>query len=224
MTSAHRHQLWFWVSAAAVAVLLLFLVARWRERALEQESGASFLTGDPTNGARLYERKGCASCHPLDGPPRRGAPDLRVAPEGHASFNELVSAMWNHAPSMWLRMAQTGVKYPNLSEQDVADLFAFLYVVRYMDEPGSVARGQALFADKGCAECHAVQGQAKKEGPDLARLENADAPIVWAQMMWNHALSMQERMQRRALARARSRAGIGRILPDRRPHQWRASV
>jgi len=199
MTSAHRRQLWFWLIAAVVAVALFFFISRWRERALEERMGASFLTGDPSNGARLFQDKGCASCHPLDALPRHGAPDLRAAPEEHASFNALVSAMWNHAPSMWLRMAQAGVKYPNLDEQDVADLFAFLYMLRYSDEPGSAANGRVVFVQKGCVECHAVRGEGGKEGPDLARLENADAPIIWAQMMWNHAINMRERMQRRGM-------------------------
>lgn len=199
MTSAHKRQLWFWVIAAAMAVALLYFITLWRGRLIEQGSGASFLTGDPVNGARLYERKGCASCHPLDGRPRHGVPDLRVAPEGHASFNALVSAMWNHAPSMWLRMTESGVKYPNLSEEDVADLFAFLYVVRYVDEPGSAARGHAIFVSKGCSHCHAIRGEGGTEGPDLAQVENADAPIVWVQMMWNHAFSMQARMQSHVL-------------------------
>lgn len=200
MTSAHSRQLWFWLVAAVIAVALFFFVTRWRERALEREKEASFLTGDPSKGARLFDGKGCASCHPLDAPPRHGAPDLRAAPEQHASFNELVSAMWNHAPSMWLRMDQAGVKYPNLSEQDVADLFAFLYLIRYVNEPGSAGRGQQIFAAKGCVQCHAIQGQGGREGPDLAQVQNADAPIVWAQMMWNHALSMQEHMQRQVIS------------------------
>lgn len=199
MTSAHRNQLWFWTIAAVVAVALFFFIARWRARVIEREQNASFLTGDPVNGARLYEVKSCASCHPLDAPPAHGAPDLRAAPEGHASFNTLVSTMWNHAPSMWLRMTQAGVKYPNLTDQDVADLFSFLYVIRYADEPGSPSHGEQLFTSKGCVQCHAIQGQGGREGPDLARVENADAPIIWAQMMWNHALTMRGSMQRQLL-------------------------
>lgn len=199
MTPAHRRQFWFWMIAATIAVALLYFIARWREGGFEQGFSASFLTGDPASGARLYGAKGCAGCHPLDAPPRHGAPDLRTAPEGHASFNALVSAMWNHAPTMWLRMSAAKVKYPNLDQQDVADLFAFLYVVRYVDEAGSAARGEAVFRDKGCIRCHAVRGQGGTDGPDIAQVENADAPIVWAQMMWNHALSMQERMQRQML-------------------------
>jgi len=209
MTSAQRNQLWFWIVAAALAVFILLLVARWRERALEDAQFASYLTGDATRGAWLYETKGCAGCHPLDGAPPANTPDLRLVPEEHASFNALVSAMWNHAPAMWRRIQQTHTNYPYLADEEVADLFAFLYVVRYVYEPGSAERGRLLFANKGCAECHAVdsRGQAegcggkpsKCEGPDLTRAENGDVPILWIQRMWNHALSMRERMERREL-------------------------
>lgn len=199
MTSAQRHQLWFWIVAAAVAVLILFFVARWRERALENAQFASFLTGDASRGARLYDDKGCAGCHPLDGAPPADTPDLRAVPEEHASFNALVSAMWNHAPAMWQRIQRTGAKYPYLADEDVADLFAFLYVVRYVYEPGSADMGRLLFVNKGCVNCHAVDARTRGEGPDLTRTENGDVPILWIQRMWNHALSMREHMARRAV-------------------------
>ena len=50
------------------------------------------------------------------------------------------------------------IAYPDLDHKDMANLFAFLYTARYVDEPGDERRGERLFASKGCVRCHGQQG------------------------------------------------------------------
>src|SRR5450756_2002415 len=110
------------------------------------------------------------------------------------------SARWgsflcNHAPKMWESMRAKGVRYPDLDHEDVANLFAYLYTARYVDEPGDATRGERLFATKGCARCHGRPATEAAIGPDLSTVKGVDTPIVWAQTMWNHAPKMEVRMQ-----------------------------
>jgi mono/diheme cytochrome c family protein len=69
----------------------------------------------------------------------------------------------------------------------MADIFAFLYLVRYLDQPGDVDRGELLFRQKGCLRCHEVKGSGGKSGPDIAGVSFADTPISWVRTLWNHA-------------------------------------
>ena len=108
--------------------------------------------------------------------------------------------MWDHAPTMWEVMQQENLRVPAMTEGEVSDLFAFLYIVRFMDEPGDPAQGQQLFKSKGCIRCHAVRGQGGKIGPDLAAISGVDTPIEWAQTLWNHAPAMEKNIDKVGLA------------------------
>ena len=112
--------------------------------------------------------------------------------------------MWNHTPRMWDRMREEKIAYPDLSYEETAHLFAFLYTARYVDERGDEFKGSKLFESKGCARCHALRGvPARLEGavgPDLSSVVGLDTPVRWTQSMWNHASSMQENTERLHLA------------------------
>src|ERR1039458_10073353 len=149
---------------------------------------SSFLVGDPHEGATLFfETKGCARCHAVNGEGGNSAPDLGFNRSPQSSVTQIVSAMWNHAPRMWEGMRAKKIAYPDLDHEDMANLFAFLYTARYVDEPGDERRGERLFASKGCVRCHGQQGTASGLAPDLSAMKGVDTPIVWAQTMWNHA-------------------------------------
>jgi mono/diheme cytochrome c family protein len=156
---------------------------------------SSFLVGDPHEGATLFfEKKGCARCHPANGVGGKSAPDLGYNRLPQSGITQTVSAMWNHAPKMWESMRAQNIEYPDLDREDVANLLAFLYTARYVDEPGDQARGEALFFSKGCARCHGAEGRSSGLAPDLATVKGVDTPIAWAETMWNHAPKMETRM------------------------------
>src|SRR5574341_56090 len=185
-----RRQLVLWgLAALAACALLIAVVERGHDYA--ESRWANFLVGDPHTGSQLFEQKGCGHCHGVNGVGGRLAPDLGFQQPPQSGLNQLVTAMWNHAPRMWKRMRDEKVRYPQLSYEEIAHLFAYLYTARYVDEPGDVFKGEQLFADKGCVRCHAIHGQGGTLGPDLSSVSDKETPIAWTQAMWNHAPVMQ---------------------------------
>ena len=187
-----RRPLLMWSIAAAGTTALFAGVLVWQHR-YAQTRWSIFMTGDPHLGARLFfDKEGCARCHSVNGAGGKLAPDLGYARTPQAGINQLVSTMWNHAPRMWERMRSEKVTYPDLCNEEMAHLFAFLYTARYVDEPGDELKGRALFEKKGCVRCHSIGGAGGDAGPDLAAVKGIDTPIRWTQAMWNHAPVMEK--------------------------------
>jgi cytochrome c2 len=176
---------------------LLLAALMWRFN-IKQSRSNVFLTGDPHQGVRLFEQKGCVHCHSVNGWGGKLAPDLGLQRKPASGPSELVAGMWNCAPSMFESMQAERMTYPALSQWEMADLFAFLYTNRYMDEPGNERQGAHLFAAKGCSRCHGLRGEEGKIGPNLS-MSGMETPILWAQAMWNHAPAMEEAMQKLGL-------------------------
>jgi mono/diheme cytochrome c family protein len=189
-----RKQALWWLAAAAGAVALLagMLV---REHGTRSSRWALFTVGDPQSGARLfYEQKGCAHCHSVNGVGGDQGPDLALS--GQSSLAQMLSAIWNHTPAMWERMASEKLDYPEIGKQEMADVFAFLYAARDIDGPGDASNGRRLFEADGCARCHS--GGAA--GPDLGAIRDLDTPVRWAQAMWNHAPAMEANAKRQGVS------------------------
>ncbi len=186
---------------ALLAVLGLFLVLLWSGTARSQAArpGAFFIPGDAKAGMFIFSEKGCARCHSVFGDGGRSAPDLARAPAGHLSAAELVAGMWNHAPAMWEVMRAENVTRPSFDKTEMANLFAFLYSVRSLDEAGDPERGRRLLAEKHCLECHAVGSEGARVGPDLKTWASYRNPVSWLQAMWNHAPDMHYRMGRQGI-------------------------
>jgi cytochrome c2 len=78
--------------------------------------------GSAEKGARIFEERGCATCHREQ---RVKAPDLAQSRAGDDAV-ALSAAMWNHAPAMYRVMADRGVPWPRFEAGDVEDLVAYL--------------------------------------------------------------------------------------------------
>lgn len=159
------------------------------------QEGIYLLPGRPERGMRSFLDKGCVRCHSLLGEGGTTAPDLGRTPSAHLSATQLVSMMWNHAPRMWAEMETEGIPFPEFQTPEIEDLFAFLYSVRSLDQPGDPVRGQTVLRDKGCSRCHEVAGEGGQLGPDLSNEEWSTNPVQWVQQMWNHAGQMEEAMR-----------------------------
>ncbi len=179
------------ISSLAIlgAGALLIGGLRWSQ-SYARAHWSNFLVGDPHLGSELFQQKGCAQCHAINGVGGKIGPDLGNEQPVPSGLDEIVTAMWNHAPTMWERMRREKISYPELSYQEMAHLFAYLYTVRYLDEPGDADRGRGLFESKNCIRCHAIHGKGGTIGPELSTV-GADTPIAWAQEMWNHAPAME---------------------------------
>lgn len=187
-------QLLTWIIAAIAALLLLIGIVVWRQRtAVEQWN--SFLVGDPRIGAQTFQQKGCSQCHAILGAGPKIGPDLGLLGAAGSNMNGLATQMWNHAPRMWEQIKHSSVGYPQFTAQDMANLFAYLYVTCYDDESGNTVHGEVLFTQKSCIRCHSIGGTGGHVGPDLRDIGPVATPIFWAQTMWNHAPAMESHMR-----------------------------
>lgn len=192
---------WEW-EMAAWAILLAavfigaFLLNPW-SKTPNTAVPLSVLSGNPVHGATLFSTLGCRTCHGVSGPAPIFRPDTAI---GNASLSpaRLVAGMWNHGPKMWEQMRDEQGRPVRPSQNDMLDLLTYLYLSEYEGQPGDATKGQMLFHQKHCADCHSLSGEPGKIGPDLSHLEGD--PIVWAQRMWNHRRAMLAVMKKNEIS------------------------
>ena len=183
-------------------------VQRPQLTALELSNLASFLfttqydraSGDPIRGSRLFTAKSCVQCHAVGGRGGSAGPDL-----GGSRLNSpilMATAMWNHGPAMAEKMESAKIARPTFRGTDLADLTAYIVSAapdrgRGVESvvPGIPDRGEKLFADKGCATCHAA--------PSLTTKTHRVSPTEFAGLMWNHSARMWATMKARGVAATR---------------------
>jgi hypothetical protein len=95
--------------------------------------------------------------------------------------------MWNKAPAMMVAMQQRGIAVPTLRPDEMADMVAYLYSVRYFAS-GNISRGWRVAYEKGCLVCHSVFGERGKPAGDLTRYQGLDSPHAVIAALWNHTL------------------------------------
>jgi cytochrome c2 len=154
------------------------------------------LLGDVKEGWKVFVTKKCSACHSIWGEGGKGGPDLGTLPESHVSQAQLAALIWNHLPEMWGRMMAKKIPLEKIDKKGMADLFAFLYFIRYMDEPGDPRKGKVLMEMKNCSKCHAVGEETKGDFTHWGTYANS---ILWAEMMWNHAPQMEQQMRKRGI-------------------------
>jgi len=98
----------------------------------------------------------------------------------------------------WQTLLHTSTSL-NSSGEEMADIIAYLYFLKFVDEPGDRVEGEKLFSSKGCITCHSVKGKGEEIGPDLATSRGVSSPIEMVQVMWNHAPIMEKKMREKRL-------------------------
>ena len=181
---------------------------------LEFSSLAAFLfttqyyeaSGDPVKGSRLFTAKSCAQCHAVGGRGDSAGPALDSFKRSSSPVL-MAAAMWNHGPQMAKAIDASGIVWPTFRRTELTDLVAYL-VTAAQDQggetervvPGTPERGEKLFADRGCATCHAVGAQKKTTtAPRLATQAFHVSAGEFAGLMWNHGPKMWAAMRERAL-------------------------
>lgn len=177
--------------------LALLLVLLWPGGAAAGETYA--LWGDVQKGRAVYARHGCATCHAIRGVGGTLGPDLGKAPLYHRTVTQMAGVMWNHAPRMRALAESRGLAPGPMAGTEMLDLLTYLYSLHFLDEPGDVRRGERLFVSKACATCHRTAGDQPGIGPPLSRLKGYASPILWAEVMWSHAVNMEEKMREMGL-------------------------
>jgi cytochrome c2 len=143
------------------------------------------LPGRASEGARLLVDKRCIECHSVSS---KGEGLINLADrEAHKSLTEFAAAMWNKLPAMTGEMAKRSIAVPPLKPEEMADIVAYLYSVRYFAEAGDIRKGVILATYKGCLGCHGLYSEPGKPASDLTRSQAIATPPGTLSALWNHS-------------------------------------
>jgi cytochrome c2 len=166
--------------------------------ALLGSSGALAQTaGDAGRGQQLFSVKQCAHCH------RAGAktigPPLEQLRQPQGAY-ELAGRLWNHAPAMFTVLTQEGLRWPEITPAEMADLMSYLQADAARDPQPDRRRGLHVLVAKGCLKCHAFNHEGARDAPDLAERRGDYAPPAkWAATVWGHTPRMTAKALQRGI-------------------------
>ena len=129
--------------------------------------------GDAANGEKLFQSKGCATCHAIGGKGGNVGPALDTLKRANSPVI-VAAAMWNHGPKMVQAMSAKGIVRPTLEGKELLDIIAYVQsVAKDTGEtaqvvPGTPERGRKLFA----GPCDFLKGVVAMDGlPPADRVE-----------------------------------------------------
>ncbi len=186
-------QLVIWGAAALLSVIALLVVMQLQRREVQRRVAVQ-LPATPISGSMVFRSKGCPNCHGVSATGTEVGPALRNS-NALTSLPQLVTAMWNHAPRMWQVIQAKQLPYPSLSYEETSQLVTYLYMSGYADNAGDIQRGEHLFVERRCVDCHDHRASSGETAPSLLALSDADDPLSWTQALWNHAPMMQQKMR-----------------------------
>jgi len=163
-----------WLSGAEMSDLITYLRSGLPlER--DQAAGAA---GSAIRGSQIFRRPSCAGCHLVGDELFPG-----VLPRAtlHLSLNRLSASLWNHA-----MRAEPAPRGRPLSEQNLADLVAFLQSGRHVEPSGSSQLGQLVFRLRGCSGCHGMRGEGSTAGPAVRGWNRPATTIDFGAALWRH--------------------------------------
>jgi cytochrome c2 len=170
------------------------LMAFLRDASTDTTSVRVFMQpGNPQIGEKLFRQKKCTTCHLVFGTGTRVGPDLTQS-KFHKSVTSIAAIMWNHGPTIWEKMEETNLGIPTFKGNEMADLTAYLYFLRFFEKEADIARGELLFDQKGCPNCHHFGTEAIEGSRNLSALDPGRSRIGIAADMWNHAEEMSRTM------------------------------
>jgi cytochrome c2 len=157
--------------------------------------------GDAQAGAAVLKDRQCTVCHSVSGRGGSLAPDLARRSRGDFTPATLAAMMWNHGPAMWRAMDQLSLAVPALRSDEILDLYAYFFWLRYFEPPGDAGRGRVVFVSKSCNQCHAlVVTNGTGPGRPVPQWAALTDPVLWIQNMWNHGGEMSRELQNKGIA------------------------
>ena len=147
--------------------------------------------GDISRRKQAFHELRCATCHSAGGSGGKTAPDLSRRGDPSYTPDAMASAMWNHATTMWQAMDDAGIRRPQLTEQQAADLFAYFAGGTRPGKPGDIRRGQQIYQAKLCALCH---DDSYSGAPSLKPLAGHVSSFSMVAAFWQHGGGMLARM------------------------------
>jgi len=142
--------------------------------------------GIAERGRDSFRTLGCVNCHNVtgDGSPL-GVDLLRMVERGFTP-DRMAAALWNRAPAIWKMCDQKAVARPELTPQQAADLFVYLFSLKDFELPGDARQGKRLFRSNRCAQCHGLEISPSPGAPPVREWHCLDHSILLAQRMWSH--------------------------------------
>ena len=154
------------------------------------------LQGDPDRGWRLFQQKGCISCHAVSSESSRVGPNFGPERPLPPSFSEFGAAMLNHFPQMENAVQHENADLPTFNNHEMTDVAVFLYTLHYLEPTGSPQIGKSIFAWRGCSRCHGDNAEGTREGPALRGRGRAYTAARLATDLWGHGARMNENARR----------------------------
>lgn len=189
------------------------LLAYIRQRRGGPQREFDLLPADPQRGWSLFRKKACIACHAVRGEGGAAGPDLGAGRPLPPTLTQVAATMWNHSPEMWAAMRTRGIERPSFEGQEMADLIAFLYSVRYFDLAGSPLVGQELFAERACGRCHGRDARGGEFGPALRGRGRPLTSVTLAEALWSHGPRMYEKAKELGLGwPALKESDLGHLL------------
>jgi len=140
---------------------------------LARQQGHDYTPADVEAGSRYYSNY-CSGCHGVDGNSMAGANLSRGTFKRAVNDEELARIIMNGLPGT--PMPPAAFKAEQIA-QIVAFLREFPSLRSRQANPGNAAAGKQLFDGKGgCRECHRVNGQGSRLGPDLSDIGELRRP------------------------------------------------
>lgn len=157
--------------------------------------------GSIERGQRLFEERGCASCHTL-GETGGIGPDLQTI-DLPDTLSGIASQMWNHAPEMLQEGHKRGDDSKSgvtgLEAQEMADVITFVLARRYFLAEGDAKQGWKVFFTKQCVACHGIKEWGGNVGPRLDPIAGNASAILMAHAMWRYGPEMLTQMAERGI-------------------------
>jgi cytochrome c2 len=151
--------------------------------------------GNVENGLKVFTDKGCVKCHAIFGKGGKDAPDLGKT-VSQANVTTLITKLWNHTGKMREKFQEKKLEWPSFQETEMNDLIVFLYSLNYEDKPGDSQKGETIFRNKQCVDCHFKTDEDKNK--IVGDIKSADA-ILFATQLWNHIPAMEAAMVTQAV-------------------------
>jgi cytochrome c2 len=152
---------------------------------------------DPENGWKVFQAKGCIVCHSLnESTPGHIGPVLGPEADLPPTFFRFGELMLNHFPSMRRAMKAEGKPLPAFEGQEMADVVAFVYSLRYLEPGGSPHVGESVFTWRGCNRCHGTQAEGTRNGPPLRGRGQSYTAIRMGSILWRHGAKMYQESQK----------------------------